>query len=209
MPSKASYGYSGQGAYQKDKKVKLAMVAGAAAAGAAVGVGSYYAYNRYQDYKTRSWCNHRGEFTECDACRAQHGSTQCREEPSCFSDVGCSFELPDSINRDDLMTTGFLPEYFTPPIKFTITKLEGAGFTPADLGCDEATLNAAAEEGALSTTGMSFKPNFFITLTSMDALDDAPEEAVLADFALGCRPSLLTVLLVALFGRWVWGHRGH
>lgn len=123
--------------------------------------------------------------------------------------MGCSYELPDNINRDDLMDTGFLPNYFTPPIKIKITKIVGDGLTPTDLKCDKTSLDLA-KKNFTAVSAMSFKPILFLTLTDMEQLDDPAGEGdpAMADFARPtCLPGMVTfVLMVYLavrgFSRW-------
>jgi len=148
MPQKASYGYSGANAAKKNDKVKMAM---AAAGGVALGVGAYYAYNKYQDYKRaqdQSWCEHTktGEFLNCNYCRRTYGIGECREEQSCFQGTGCSYTLKEDVNRDDLMITGFLPNFFTPPLIVKITAIKGQGLSQKDLKCDQTSLEMAKKK---------------------------------------------------------------
>lgn len=209
MPQRSNYGYSGANAVQKNSKVKMAM---AAAAGVAVGVGGYYMYNQYKDYKERkSFCEHRGEFYSCDYCRRRWGIEGCREEQNCFSGGGCSYTVPDDISRDDLMKTGFLPKFFTPPIMVKISKIVGEGMTQQDLKCDPASLEMMAKNVS-EVQPMMFKPSMWLTLTSMDALDDlpapspAPGNAMAADTGHGVHyhPGLLVLLLAVSLGGVKW-----
>merc|ERR1719421_2776178 len=127
-------------------------VAGAAVGGAALGIGSYYAYQRYKSWdrsRSQTWCSYRGAYYDCQSCRERYGWSQCREDNSCFEPGrggGCGYTLPNDVNRDDLMTTGFLPKTFTPPLLVTVKKIEGYGLTQADLKCD-ATANELAAKG--------------------------------------------------------------
>jgi len=67
------------------------------------------------------------------------------------------------------MDSAFVPALYTPPYKVTVLNAQGAELTPADLKCDKASQELAA---ANYSSPLSFKPLFFLTLTSMDALDD-------------------------------------
>lgn len=204
MPQKSSYGYTGKAAAKKNDKVKLAM---AAAAGVAVGVGGYYAYNRYRDMKrarSQTWCSYQGEFMDCETCRRRYGSFRCKEETRCFSQEagsGCGYQLTEDVNRDDLMATGFLPKAFTPPLLVAIKKIEGTGLKQTDLKCDPTSLELASK-GYQSTVDISFKPLLFLTLTSMDSLDDpSAEDPTLqtTDHTRpGCIPSVPVLALAAL-----------
>lgn len=173
----------------------------AAAGGVALGVGAYYAYNKYQDYKRsryQSWCEHEGEFYNCNYCRKMWGIEGCREEGNCFLGTGCSYTVPEDVSRDDLMVTGFLPEYFTPPIMVKITSIKGSGLSQADLKCDPTSLEMAAKN-ITEVAPMSFKPILFLTLTSMDQLDDpvAPQkQTAVADSTSPYHPGLHAIALV-------------
>jgi len=167
MPEKTSYGYSGRKAVKKGSKVKIAMAAGA---GLVVGVGAYYAYQRYQDWDTskqQSWCDRRGTFYDCDSCRAKFGPEECIQDNECF-ETGCGYNVADDLSRDDLLQNAFIPGLFLPPYRVTILKVQGPELTQADLKCDNASLELAA---ANYSSPLSFKPLLFLTLTPMDALD--------------------------------------
>lgn len=174
MPQKESYGYSGKAAVKKNSKMKIAMaVVGGAVGGAALGVGAYYAYQRYKDWdgiKQISWCDRLGTFYDCDSCRRKFFD-DCKEDDDCFKG-GCSYKPSDDLNRDDIMSSGYVPAMYTPPYKVIVTKVEGPGLTQADLKCDNASLELYAAD---YTAPLMFKPLLYVALNGdVDALDDDP-----------------------------------
>jgi hypothetical protein len=94
------------------------------------------------------------------------------------------------------MDTGFVPAIYKPPFKAVITSIEGAGLSAADLKCDAASLELAL---ANYSTLLSFKPLLYLTLTTMDALDDAAGlEEPPATVGSASRPTSAALLVACL-----------
>lgn len=183
MPYKTGYGYSG--AAKKKSSTATVVMAGAAglAGGAVLGVGGYYAYNRYKEsvnggqrgtsYQSVQWCRipagkpNAGGFIECPDCVRRYGSS-CHNQDSCFSGGGCSYTLPSDTIRDDLMATGFIPSQYKSPITIIITDITGTEFSSADICPVSNNLTGQTESQWVKAS--SFQTNLFITLTEMGVL---------------------------------------
>lgn len=189
MPVQTPYGYSGMNAMKANSKSKIAMyAAGGFAAGAVAGVGSYYLYNsmygsQLSYFRRRragpvSWCivpdgPDKGSIMECQDCYKEHG-LDCPSTQSCFGSEGCSYSLPRSFNRDDMMQTGFLPANFQPPLKVKFQSIAGEDITRAEVCPPRTEIEFAARGGS----AMSFRADIFLTLTELDSLGDGSEAIV-------------------------------
>lgn len=188
-PHKADYGYSGK-AQNSGSTATIAMAAAAGVVGGAMlGVGGYYAYNRYKEqqaynsqhsgsrpyqgtsYQDIEWCRippgqyNAGGMMECKDCIRQFGP-QCQNQNSCFQNGGCNYKLQKDVYRDDLMGTGFVPEGYKSPITITIEEILGSEFQSKDI-CPSTT---DGKTGNNWIKASSFQTNLFVTLTEMDNL---------------------------------------
>lgn len=186
MPQQTSYGYSGPGP-QKNSKIPLMMAAGGGlAAGAVIGAGSYYAYHQMstgrwnQDwYSNRRYCRAptsagpqmAGRMMSCLDCEHYYGSASCSGANDCYSgNRGCDYRLDQNMRRDDLMSAGFVPQEYEPPLKIKITKIEGADYTQAKLCPQEGAANDNTVNQFESAVKESFSVDLFVTLTEMQNL---------------------------------------
>jgi len=191
-----NYGYSGKAKKKGSKATIVLAAAVGVAAGVAIGVGGYYAYQRYNENSRRrgyndagqawgsgqyqsgmqrpSWCTvpagkpNAGSMVQCSDCIRNYGSA-CRNQDSCYQGGGCSTTLPLDTVRDDLMGTGFTPDDFKSPLTVKIMEITGVEFTAKDT-CP-ASNNATANMTAFIKAS-SFDTNLFFTLTEMDVLAD-------------------------------------
>eukprot|EP00930_Biecheleria_cincta_P084935 TRINITY_DN74363_c0_g1_i1.p1 TRINITY_DN74363_c0_g1~~TRINITY_DN74363_c0_g1_i1.p1 ORF type:complete len:1440 (+),score=129.66 TRINITY_DN74363_c0_g1_i1:64-4383(+) len=90
-----------------------------------------------QNFLDKSWCRvpsgpYKGQLQECIDCFQSFGSS-CVSETGCFQSTGCFYELNKDMARDDIMVAAFFPQHFTPPLTFTITKLDGADFNATSI----------------------------------------------------------------------------
>eukprot|EP00933_Yihiella_yeosuensis_P015748 TRINITY_DN13632_c0_g6_i1.p1 TRINITY_DN13632_c0_g6~~TRINITY_DN13632_c0_g6_i1.p1 ORF type:complete len:941 (+),score=72.71 TRINITY_DN13632_c0_g6_i1:2-2824(+) len=178
LPKKSSYGYTGTG-QKKGSNMKLVM-AGAAglAAGAALGVGGYYLYNKMSagqwsgsgTYADQSWCQvpsgpSQGRTMECADCYRSYGS-KCKSENGCFSSNGCDYTAQTDLNRDDIMTGGFIPQEYTPPLTVSITKVSGDDYKSSKV-CP-ATPTAGTTFDSTWVQGNSVNVDLYMTLTQVE-----------------------------------------
>lgn len=217
MPQRTSYGYSGTGPSQgSNLNVVMAGAAGLAV-GAAVGVGGYMAYQamtrpNYAMTGTaydQSWCQRpsgSGSVMPCGDCFKVYGS-KCTSENGCYGGGGCDFKMAKDMTRDDLMTVGFVPQFFTPPLTVTITKLE---CYPISADCDFKQSNMCPVQGAATfdstwAKASSVDVNLFMTLTQVENMGSSGgRQPGSASLAPPCGPSML--LGVFLMLRLLRGH---
>ncbi|CAJ1355436.1 unnamed protein product [Effrenium voratum] len=215
MPMQTPYGYSGYNAVPAQKPANVAMyAAGGAVAGAVVGAGAMYAYNNmYSD----SWGDHRrrriypfgrpnycivtaggdrnGAFMECQQCYNMYGYSACPSANSCQTAAGCRYTTPQALSRDDLASTGFVPNRFTPPLRVTFTTITGPGINtdPLEGICPPET-QAQADLVAQFNKTMSFKPELFLVLTQQQTLAPASSNpGCITDTAMACTGSSCSV----------------
>ncbi|CAE7728459.1 unnamed protein product [Symbiodinium pilosum] len=187
MPQQTSYGYSGMNAVPANQPTNVAMYAvGGAVAGAVVGAGAMYAYNNmygdaYDVHRRRriypfgqpDFCivtapgSRNGDFMECAQCRRLYGISYCPSANSCSTAAGCSYSPPQSLNRDDLAATGFIPGGYTFPLKVIFNNISGDGIVtdPLSGGLCPPTTKAEASVVETFNKTMSFSPELFLVLT--------------------------------------------
>lgn len=199
MPYKSSYGYSGK-AKKKGSTATIVMAAAAGVAGGVVlGVGGYYAYNRYQEsvaagqrgvgYGSVQWCRvppgrpNEGGMIECPDCVRMYGST-CHNQDSCFNSGGCSYTLPSDTVRDDLMATGFIPNQYKSPMTIKISSIAGTEFQASTI-CPKLN-NVTGQTANQWVSASSFQTNLFVTLSEMDVLASTAVETCLKDTRSRC-----------------------
>mmetsp|Transcript_81628 Transcript_81628/g.195796 ORF Transcript_81628/g.195796 Transcript_81628/m.195796 type:complete len:325 (+) Transcript_81628:546-1520(+) len=195
MPHQTNYGYSGSDAVSANSNTNVAIyAAGAAAAAAVVGAGAAYVYNSqygdaYSDHRRRratsfetpDLCtvtaagSRNGDFMDCQKCYDHYGISSCPSASSCNTPTGCSYKTPQSLSRDDLAATGFIPEGYTFPLRVIFTSVTGAGIVtdPLSGGLCPPTTPAEAEYVERFNKTMSFKPELFLVLTKQSALRQA------------------------------------
>lgn len=222
VPQYTSYGYSGSGpSAGSNMNVVMAGAAGLAL-GAAVGVGSYMAYQAMtrpdSDYPMtgtaydQSWCQRpggTGTVMPCVDCFKVYGS-KCTSENSCYRG-GCDFKMRSDMARDDVMTVGFIPDLWTPPLTVTITKLDcyaASSSSASDCDFARSKICPAQETGAATfdstwAKASSVDVDLFMTLTQVENMGSATvpgnkANAGEASAALPCAPSLL----LGLFMMW-------
>lgn len=187
MPQKTSYGYSGANAYPAKSNQNVALyAAGGAVAGVVVGAGAYYAYDSMYRSESETWYRRRrtqpakfcvvpataeagslaGAFMECPECIRRFGA--CGDTSSCYNTGGCGYELQSSINRDDIVASGFVPADFKSPLKINITRLAGTGINTEIC---PATTQAQLELNERFNRTNTFTADLFITLTEQDVLN--------------------------------------
>jgi hypothetical protein len=149
--------------------------------GAAIGVGGYYAYQRYNEDVNmggsgsiqQSWCRipdgqaNAGAEIPCSDCAKAYGGS-CPNIDSCYSAAGCSYTLSHDTVRDDVMTAGFIPGEYTGNIIIKITGITGDEFTPAYV-CPADNSNETTGSGQW-VLASSFQTNLYVTLTEVDSL---------------------------------------
>lgn len=178
MPLRTSYGYSGQGP-QKNSNMNV-ILAGAAGlgVGAAVGVGGYMAYKAMTrpDYGTgtyydQSWCTRPDgdqSVMKCEDCFKVSGS-QCKSSNGCYQPGGCEFKMGKNMERDDIMSVGFVPDYFNPPLTVTITKIVGNDFLAANI-CPKDLPSGARTFTSTWAKAESVNVDLFFTLTQVEKI---------------------------------------
>jgi len=193
MPAQTSYGYSGAGASQAGARPNVAMYGAgntryngySGSSGSSrymmYGVGGYYAFymmspgmsSYRRRYGNPEWCvvpniydaqqrGEVGEMMECHRCFKRYGS--CSSNNDCYDTIGCSYQLPTAVNRDDMMQTGFIPSGFKAPLTVKFSKLTGDGLSEADL-CPTATSETV-------DTPVTWTPDLYLTLTEQDFLGE-------------------------------------
>lgn len=217
MPQHTSYGYTGSGPSQgSNLNVVLAGAAGLAA-GAALGVGGYMAYNamtkpNYAATGTaydQSWCQRpsgAGSVMPCRECFVAHGSG-CVSENSCYQGGGCDFKMGKNMARDDVMTVGFLPNHFTPPLTVTVTKLQcypqtaSCDFKPSQACPDTSQASGPASFDATWARAESVDVDLFLTLTQVENMGSTSRPGSKvgeASVAPPCGPSILFAVFLML-----------
>mmetsp|Transcript_59601 Transcript_59601/g.129012 ORF Transcript_59601/g.129012 Transcript_59601/m.129012 type:complete len:930 (-) Transcript_59601:54-2843(-) len=186
LPQQTGYGYSGANAYRPGSRPNVALyAAGGAAAGLVAGAGAYYMYDSYRDDGWRSSSNYRrqrvdtmdwckapegtagaGTFVECAECRRRYGA--CLACPQ----SGCTWTAPESINRDDLAATGFIPNKFTPPLKVTFSSISGTDSALSPSAICPAQDEAQREFDANFNKTLTLRADLFLTLTEQDILSE-------------------------------------
>jgi len=180
MPQRTTYGYSGNGP-KKGSNMNIVMAgAGGLAVGAALGVGGYMAYNAMKDSKRmsgtafdQSWCQRpggSGTVMMCTECFKVYGS-RCTSENKCYARVGCDFKMRKNMARDDIMSVGFEPAYYTPPLTITITKLTGPSFLKSSICPKDSSSGSTFDDKWAQAE--STDVNLFVTLTQVERLGSA------------------------------------
>lgn len=121
LPTQTGYGYSGSGALGSGAKIALALGGGmlVGALGAHL-LGQLAPSFPHIHNPLDLNCTHGSWFGVCRDCVGR------------FQAANCDAQLPVSVDivRDDLMTSGFVPNDFVGPITVTITGLSGTDFDP-------------------------------------------------------------------------------
>ena len=103
------------------------------------------------------------------------GISYCPSASSCNTAAGCSYSPPESLNRDDLAATGFIPQGYAFPLKVTFSNVSGDGIVTDPLSgglCPPVTAAQASIVESFNKT-MSFKPELFLVLTKQSPLRTA------------------------------------
>jgi len=183
MPQQTSYGYTGPGV-KKNSMVPVVMAGAAGVAGGALLAGGVYMGSRYVAQRLSendfggsptdvSWCRvpseqgvNSGKMIRCTDCQQKYGPS-CPSLNDCFNPNGCLFNITSASTRQDiLMTTGFIPGNFEPPLRLRITKISGPDITQSNV-CpvpqpDSNSFNAQWEAAS------SFDVNLFVTLKQVN-----------------------------------------
>lgn len=210
MPERTGYGYSGQGA-KKGSNMNVVM-AGAAGlgVGAAMGIGGYMAYRSMRSGSSsltgtaydQSWCQRpdgTGSVMTCKSCFDVYGS-RCQSENNCYSAVGCAFKVDKNMERDDIMTVGFIPQDFTPPLTVTITQLVGGDFPASKCPVDPSGGSTPTFDDTWAKAE-SVDVDLFMTLTQVENIPGGAKRAGEADAAISSSlqlPLLGFLILVRL-----------
>lgn len=159
------------------------MAAGAGVVGGAVlGAGAYYAYSHYTsgspNVRDQSWCNapydssDAGKTMSCGDCNQLYGS-KCQSQNDCHGSSGCGYQLTQDTTRDEIMSTGFIPMEYIPPLTMKVNKITGDDFTASKV-CPgpqpDVDLSSVAGLTDWKKASM-FNINLFMTLTQMDNTD--------------------------------------
>lgn len=149
--------------------------------GVAMGVGGYMAYkamtqpNKYPQTGTgydQSWCQRpggTGSLMQCSECFKKHGS-MCTPENRCFESGGCDYKVKNNMERDDIMTAGFVPQLFVPPLTVTITKITGGNFAKADVCPVESSGTPTFDSNWVKASSVDV--DLFMTITQVEQLDN-------------------------------------
>jgi hypothetical protein len=122
--SQTSYGYSGANAHTGGSSSSKIMMA--AAAGGAVGLGAGYVMGGGLNGYSMSRWNPHGWGWRNRNCYHDSWSGSCSD---CYRSYSrCEQRIDRNAGRDDLMTTGFIPYGYTPPIQFMIEDIAGADY---------------------------------------------------------------------------------
>lgn len=183
MPQHTSYGYTGP-AVKQNTMVPVVMAGAGSVAGGALLAGGAYMGSRYVAQRVSennfggnptdvSWCRvpsghsaNSGRMIRCFDCQQKYGPN-CHSVNDCFNPDGCLFNITSASTRQDvLMTTGFIPGNFAPPLKLRITKISGPEITPSKV-CpvpqpDSNSFNAQWEAAS------SVDVNFFATVKQVN-----------------------------------------
>lgn len=157
-------------------KVVMAGAAGMAV-GAAVGVGGYMMYQsmtRNRNYLSgtaydQSWCQRpggTGSVMPCRQCYQVYGSV-CNAENGCYGAGGCDFKLGQNMERDDLMTAGFLPQEFKFPLTLTVLQIKGDDFKQSTI-CPKDTSGTTFDDKWAQAASVNV--DLFVTLTQVETL---------------------------------------
>jgi len=108
------------------------------------------------------------------------------------------------MNRDDMMTTGFIPADFTSPITVEIVKIEGEELLPVSGICPPSDWDGSRR--LESWTPADPQPDLFITITTMMELEEdlAMDVTHHASEAAMHGPSCALTILIALCLRRFW-----
>jgi len=206
LPQRTNYGYSGSG----PGRYSTAHLAMAAAGGAALGVGGYYLYYQMAHnnwgsgvtYTDRSWCRvpsgqYEGNMIRCSDCAQYFGALQCRTNNDCYGAGGCQYQLPQNTRRDDIMSTGFIPAQFTPPLRLTITGISGTDYSASTCPADQPANITDSQWLGRS----SFEVKMYVTLTEMEEFPSAGTPGANAARGAASPSWLLLLVLSAAFMR--------
>lgn len=200
QPSQTSYGYSGSNARPANSNTGM-KIAAAAGAGLLVGGAGMYMYSRMN----RNTCSGPSSYSgNCDGCYSQYSRNQC------------SNSYTSSLNRDDIMIDGFIPDDYknTPPLMLRMSAISGlpAFGIPAVCPCGRSvgtycgwneTKSVCVDNSQVTDkTDCDWQaPNtdLFVTLTEMfeledDLHDDDPDANGAVLGAGGVSPVIIVVL---------------
>lgn len=210
MPFRQSYGYSGYQVYPANSRPNVAMYGAAGlVGGVAVGAGSYYAYDsmynslahRRRRITAVTWCfvpstagSMAGKVMACNVCQYRYG--YCSSTDKCYSGGGCGYTIPKAVSRDDLATTGFIPQDYKPPLRVIILNVTSPDITPTAVcpPTTEADL-ALAERYNMS---MTFSADLFVTLTQQSFIGTVAASISVAPHLCPLQWFLALALTVAL-----------
>lgn len=195
-PRVSNYGYSGQSQYGNQggggKSNAMMYAGGGMLAGAALGVGTYYMYQRM----TRASCT---GYSCCSGCN-----------DACYNGVrqDCSMEMNRQYYRDDLMAdSGFYPEDEKPwPLKIRIFSVAGEGY-PRSAICPPSDCNALSiDDNSSDACGPSTgdePQDLFVTLTVLENLGNPDNTASVngAHFSATSFPGIAALPLLLLVVR--------
>jgi len=177
MPQKTSYGYSGTGV-KKNSMIPVVMAGTALAGGTLIAgaVGGHYLAQRMSENdfggssQDVSWCRvpsgqgaNSGKMIRCFDCQQKYGPS-CQSMNACFRPGGCLFNITSDSTQDILMSTGFTPGDFAPPLKLRITKISGPQLTPSNV-CPPVQPSTFNTQWLAAS---SFSVDFFVTLKEVN-----------------------------------------
>jgi len=141
-----------------------------------------------------------GTVMRCNECFRVYGS-RCQSTNNCYESSGCDFKVGQNMERDDIMSVGFVPEYFTPPLTVTITAIRGTDFTEEKL-CPTDAANSATFNDAYAAAN-SVDVNMFMTLTQVEKMGADSKPSASAALRSGQHPHLVVVLGLLGLARWL------
>eukprot|EP00439_Symbiodinium_sp_Y106_P018004 s4499_g2.t1 len=117
---RTSYGYSGYHVYPSGSSLGIPL-AGLGGLGVGYALGSHFGHYRASRWNTINGgrgfedCHYQSWKGSCSDCVRRYSMDKCQT----------SYQLPKAANRDDLMTTAFVPKDFEGPLRLVFTKMEG------------------------------------------------------------------------------------
>ncbi|CAE7670932.1 unnamed protein product [Symbiodinium pilosum] len=118
---RTQYGYSGYHVYPSGSSMGIGL-AGLGGLGVGYALGSHFGHYRASRWNTMNGgrgfeqCYHQSWQGSCTDCVKGYSMDKCQT----------SYQLPKAANRDDLMTTAFIPKDYEGPLRLVFSKMVGA-----------------------------------------------------------------------------------